>query len=197
MDPDWRCISYIKWGFSWIFHCHVSLQEGNSTAPRTSLMDTRFHVWQWWHRAVNSRFTSWILMDQTRRTTLRHSGNMNIHNWKLSSLTDASTAWPRSPFAFSLKTLLLFIPGYISRIHATTQVFHRPQGPWSFGVLLCDLSDENKIQNLCLTVPPNELVHGRREDGIISCPLERCKYVMSKHLVQTSRTHPVACWCWD
>lgn len=73
----------------------------------------------------------------------------NIHNWKFSSLTYAFTAWPRSPFAFCLKTLLLFIPGYILRIQATTQVFHRPQGPWSIGFFLRDLSDENEIQNLC------------------------------------------------
>lgn len=66
------------------------------------------------------------------------------------------------------------------RIHATTQVFHRPQGPWSFGFLLRDVSDENKIQNLCLTVPSNELVHERWNHWL---PLERCKFhVMSKHL---------------
>ena len=153
-----------------IFHCHVSLQEGKR---KNICFSWKFHCSKnlcdgyettddddIWLLTQGSRH-GYLWIKSSNHTATFRKDYMNIHTSKLSFLTDASTAWPRSPCAFSLKTLLLFIPGYIFRIHASTQVFHRPQGPWSFGFLLCDLSDENKIQNLCPTVPPNELVHGR------------------------------------
>ncbi len=38
MDPDWRCISYAKMA---IFHCYVSLPEGNFWGPN-------FNTYQYW-----------------------------------------------------------------------------------------------------------------------------------------------------
>ena len=49
MDSDWRCISYWKWGYIYIFHCYVSLPEGNLKSFPTILTSPHFFFQRSWN----------------------------------------------------------------------------------------------------------------------------------------------------
>ena len=61
---------------------------------------------------------------------------------------------------FVSRPCYFFVRGYISWIHSTgTQPANKAHDLCL--ISLSDLSDENNIQNLCPSVPPNELAHRR------------------------------------